>query len=209
MKVGASAPSNETDVRAQLRTMTPPHPARSPQAALVGRCVSGEADAWRDLHRTTYPVAAAFLRKLGVGDGDLEDACQEVFVQMFRYLPTFRGQAELTTWLYRLCATEAGNVRRRFRVGDTLRRLLRRELASTPPVTGPALSDEMARRKVEAALGALSPGERLVFVLYEMEGLKGEQIAEIAGCPVATVWRRLHYARQTFQDALTATGGHA
>ena len=90
-----------------------PRPA---QSALVSRCVSGDAEAWRTLHRSYHPIAAAFLRKMGVKDRDLEDACQEVFVQMFRYLPSFRGQAELKTWLYRLCATEAGNVRRRFRL---------------------------------------------------------------------------------------------
>ena len=182
--------------------------SRVAPGSLVGRCVAGDPDAWRALHRTYHPIAAAFLRKLGVRDGDLEDACQEVFVQMFRYLPTFRGQAELKTWLYRLCATEAGNVRRRFRLADAVRKLVRRELAARPAVSNLGLSDEQARQRVEAALATLNEGERLVFVLYEMEGLPGEQIAEVAGCPVATVWRRLHYARQRFQAAL-AQGGRA
>jgi RNA polymerase sigma-70 factor (ECF subfamily) len=180
-----------------------PRPASAP---LVSRAVAGDREAWRTLHRTYHPIAAAFLRKMGVQDGDLEDACQEVFVQMFRYLPTFRGQAELKTWLYRLCITEAGNMRRRFRLADAVRKLLRRELAARPAVSGPTFSDEQARRRVEAALASLKEGERLVFVLYEMEGLAGEQIAEIAGCPVATVWRRLHYARRTFQAAVTQGG---
>src|SRR3954454_10779421 len=176
-----------------------PIPASAPapaSASLVSRCVAGEPGAWRALHHTYYPIAGAFLRKLGVRDGDVEDACQEVFVQMHRYLPTFRGQADLKTWLYRLCMTEAGNVRRRFRLADTVRKLLRRELAARPPIDAAALTDYMARRKVDAGLAALKDAERLVFVLYEMEGLAGEQIAEIAGCPVATVWRRLHYARR-------------
>ena len=45
-----------------------------------------------------------------------------------------------------------------------------------------------------------------VFVLFEMEGVSGEQIARIVDCPVATVWRRLHYARQAFREALEAGG---
>jgi RNA polymerase sigma-70 factor (ECF subfamily) len=186
-----------------------PIPASAPapaSASLVSRCVAGEPGAWRALHHAYYPIAGAFLRKLGVGDVDIEDACQEVFVQMHRYLPTFRGQADLKTWLYRLCMTEAGNVRRRFRLADTVRKLLRRELAARPPIDGAALTDDMARRKVDAGLAALKDAERLVFVLYEMEGLAGEQIAEIAGCPVATVWRRLHYARRTFQAAIGEGG---
>ena len=214
MKVAAPGSSKEETMLGATRAgpvapaagpLTPPDAVLAP-GSLVSRCVSGDAEAWRSLHRAYHPIAAAFLRKMGVKDGDLEDACQEVFVQMFRYLPTFRGQSELKTWLYRLCITEAGNVRRRFRLADSVRRLLRRELAARPAVSGPGLSDEAARRRVEAALATLKEGERTVFVLYEMEGLAGEQIAEIAGCPVATVWRRLHYARRTFQAAL-AQGG--
>ena len=52
------------------------------------------------------------------------------------------------------------------------------------------------------ALDQMTERERLVFVLYEFEGLPGKQIAEIANCPEATVWRRLHYARSTFRKAL-------
>lgn len=212
MKVTAPSPSNEGTMLGATRAGALAHPPlpgpaaaapRVAQSALVSRCVAGDPEAWRTLHRSTHPIAAAFLRKMGVKDRDLEDACQEVFVQMFRYLPTFRGQAELKTWLYRLCITEAGNVRRRFRLADAVRGLVRREAAARPPVSGPGMSDEAARRRVEAALASLKEGERLVFVLYEMEGLSGEEIAEIVGCPVATVWRRLHYARRTFEAAVT------
>jgi RNA polymerase sigma-70 factor, ECF subfamily len=174
--------------------------------ALVGRCLSGETRAWRDLHRTYFPVTAAFLRKLGVKEAELEDACQDVFVRLYRYLPSFRGGAELKTWLYRLCATEAGRIRRKRRVSEALSWLMRQELASNPPACRQELSDEIARRKVQAALDTLKPPERLVFVLYEFEGQSGEQIAKIAECPVATVWRRLHYARKAFNAAVAAGG---
>ena len=83
------------------------------QVSLVGRCVSGEADAWRALHGRYHPIVAAYLRRLGVREGELEDACQEVFLQTFRYLPAFRGDAQLPTWLYRLCVTEARKARQR------------------------------------------------------------------------------------------------
>jgi RNA polymerase sigma-70 factor (ECF subfamily) len=169
--------------------------------SLVMRCVAGEETAWRDLHRTYYPIAAAFLRKLGVREGDLDDACQEVFVTLFRHLPAFRGESELKTWLYRLCATQAGKVRRRTRLWGALLRVLHREI-DVEPSASPGWSHAFARQKVDAALGQLKPDERLVFVLFELEGLKGEQIASIAGCPVATVWRRLHYARRAFSTAL-------
>jgi RNA polymerase sigma-70 factor (ECF subfamily) len=174
------------------------------QASLVRRCVSGERDAWRALHARYRPIASAFLRRLGVQGEDLDDACQEVFLQMFRYLPRFRGEAQIKTWLYRLCITEAGNARRRRRLAQTAEIALRHQLDGQPAAAGPVMTDEMAGRRIDAALAALKAGERQVFVLFEMQGLDGEQIAAIAGCPVATVWRRLHYARQTFRQAIGA-----
>jgi RNA polymerase sigma-70 factor (ECF subfamily) len=170
---------------------------------LLDACVAGEESAWRHLHRLCYPRAAAFLRKLGVSDLELEDAAQDVFVQLFRYLPSFRREAELSTWLYRVCITQARSVRRRRRVTQTLSRLLSLGAASTL-VSTPSLPDATVRRRVESALASLSEGDRTVFVLYEMEGLPGKRIAEIVASPEASVWRRLHDARLVFRRALEA-----
>ena len=170
-------------------------------SGLLDACVTGNESAWRHLHRLCYPRAAAFLRKLGVGDLDLDDAAQEVFVQMFRYLPSFRREAELSTWLYRVCITQARSVRRRRRVTQTLSRLLSLGSATTL-VSTPSLPDAIVRRRVESALASLSEGDRTVFVLYEMEGVPGKRIAEIVASPEASVWRRLHDARLVFRRAL-------
>jgi RNA polymerase sigma-70 factor (ECF subfamily) len=171
------------------------------QVALVDRCVSGEADAWRALHEEYHPIVAAYLRRLGVRDGELEDACQDVFLQAFRYLPAFRGDARLATWLFRLCVTEARKARQRRRQAAAAREALERE--TDPGGTAAAeMSDRSAHRRVGAALAALTRGERLVFGLFEIRGLAGKEVAEIAGCPVATVWRRLHHARRTFRAAI-------
>jgi RNA polymerase sigma-70 factor, ECF subfamily len=179
---------------------------RSPggQSALVSRCVSGEAGAWRALHGKYHPVVAAYLRRLGVRDGELEDACQEVFLQTFRYLPSFRGAAELPTWLYRLCVTQARKARQRQRRRHAAeaREMLARDTDLGNGALGAEMSDRWAQKRVGAALEALTQGERLVFGLFEIRGLAGKEVAEIAGCPVATVWRRLHEARQTFRAAI-------
>lgn len=174
------------------------------ETRLLDDCAEGDDAAWRRLHRRYYPVAAAFLRKLGVRDRDLEDATQDVFLQVHKYLPRFRREAELSTWLYRLCITQARRVRRRVRVTEALFRMLS-IMPGDALVSSTPLSEESARRRIEAALSKLSEGERSVFVLYEMEGLSGKRIAEIVECPEATVFRRLHYARQTFRQALGAT----
>jgi RNA polymerase sigma-70 factor, ECF subfamily len=167
--------------------------------ALLARCVSGDQGAWRDLYDAYYPVAGAFLRKLGVKDSELEDAAQEVFAQLFRYLPDFRGDAQLKTWLYKLCATQARRVRR----GHVVSKLLARWFSPDEPcATGLDFNEATASQRVQRSLERLNEGERLVFVLYELEGLSGEEVARIAGCPVPTVWRRLHYARRKFIENL-------
>jgi RNA polymerase sigma-70 factor (ECF subfamily) len=171
--------------------------------SLLDDCIEGDDGAWRQLHRRYFALAVSFLHKLGVDPGDIEDAAQDVFLQMFRYLPRFRRQAELSTWMYRLCITQARHMRYRARVRSALARVL--PLASsTALVSTPSLPDDIVRRRLQTALAALSAGERAVFVLYEMEGLRGARIAEILGCPEATVWRRLHYARRAFRRAIGA-----
>jgi RNA polymerase sigma-70 factor (ECF subfamily) len=171
------------------------------ESRLIEDCAEGDALAWRKLHRKYYPVAAAFLRKLGVREGDLEDATQDVFLQMYKYLPRFRRQAELSTWLYRLCITQARHTRRKTRVTEALLSILS-IMPTASLLSEPAFSEDLAKQRIAQALATLPEGERAVFVLYEMEGVPGKQIAEIVKCPEATVWRRLHYARRTFREAL-------
>ena len=69
----------------------------SAEAKLIRATVAGDRAAARELHKHYYPIVSSFLRKLGVLPHDLEDAIQEVFTQFFRYVGSFRGDAELKT----------------------------------------------------------------------------------------------------------------
>jgi len=178
------------------------------ESPLLRECVRGSHQAWRSLHIRYYPVTVAFLRKLGVRESDLDDASQEVFLQMHRYLPRFRGNAELKTWLYRLCITEARHLRRRHRMAETLRSWFSLSPESVNPSSA-GFCEESARRRMQAALETLSEGDRLAVALYELEGLAGRQVAEILRCTEATLWRRLHYARKKFVQALEASASIA
>jgi RNA polymerase sigma-70 factor, ECF subfamily len=163
---------------------------------LVGRCAEGDEEAWNRLYSTHVRTTRAFLFRLGVREDNLDDACQEVFLQAFRYLGEFRGEASFSTWLYRLCATQARRVRQRVRLADALSRLLFWEAQSGTDHTNPPNDD--ADALFEAGVRALTQSERETFVLYEIEGLSGKRIAEVLDCPEPTVWRRLHYARKKF-----------
>jgi RNA polymerase sigma-70 factor (ECF subfamily) len=163
--------------------------------------VAGDASAWRDLHRSLYPTAVAFLRKMGVRPAELDDVCQEVFVQVFRYLGRFQGRADLSTWLYKICISQVGRLHRRDKVTRILGTLFGAREAAAAQASIELPESEMCHR-VRAAIAQLGPRHRDAFVLYELEGLSGEQIARILDCPVATVWSRLHYARLEFERAI-------
>jgi len=171
--------------------------------ALIPRVAAGERDAWRAFHRHHFPIAFAFLRKLGVRSPDIEDACQEVFLQVHRYLPRFRGDALIKTWLYRICISEARKVRRRRWVGRTLVHWLSQELLerSVPAATH---SEAKVQSIVLGALEQVGDAERLAFVLFEMEGLSGKEIADITGSSLQSVWRRVFQARHVVRLALGA-----
>ena len=169
---------------------------------LFDRCVTGDEQAWRDLHRTYYPVACRFLTRMGVGGADLEDACQEVFVQVFRYLARFQHRSDFQTWLYKLCLSQSSRVRRRRRLHQAMAWLVGRD--SSASTSCQDWSEAMTGERVGQALDRMKPLHRQVFVLFELEGVGGEEIACVLDCPATTVRRRLHYARLEFEQLLGA-----
>jgi RNA polymerase sigma-70 factor (ECF subfamily) len=181
----------------------PPQAAHD-QGSLIVRCIRGENQAWRALHRDYYPVASRFLRRMGVTAGELDDACQEVFVQVFRYLARFQQRAEFQTWLYKLCLSQAGRIRRRQRMHAALDWLLGRGHTPQAGEGEPEWSASKTAERVRQVLGQMKPMHKEVFVLFELEGVDGQEIARILGCRAATVRRRLHYARQEFETLLRA-----
>lgn len=174
---------------------------RALDAELIRRTLAGDDTAARELHRHYHPIVSSFLRKLGTKPHELEDACQDVFTLFFRHVAAFRGEAELKTWVFRLCASEARKVRRRRRIGAALASVLRRELPEevvAPAVKSDATIHELATR----ALDRMTPEQRLAFVLFEVEGLRGRQVAEVTGKSMAWTFRRLYEAQELFRETL-------
>lgn len=165
---------------------------------LVTRCRNGDHAAWRMLHDRHAPTVFRFLSALGVPPSEREDACQDVFVAVYRSLDRFRGAARLSTWIYRIAARGAGRAMRRRRMHALLSQLLQREPAPPPD---PDPSERSARLALlDGMLERLSEKKRLVLVLFEIEELPVDEISKIAGCPENTVWSRLHHARSELAE---------
>jgi RNA polymerase sigma-70 factor (ECF subfamily) len=130
---------------------------------------------------------------MGIRDSDREDACQDVFIAVYRSLPSFRGDSQLSTWIYRITSRTTSRLIQKKRLRQAIATLLD---GQPPPQSGPDPSEETARALVlERMLERLNPKKRAVLVLFELEGVPVEEISRIVGCPTNTVWSRLHHAR--------------
>ncbi len=179
--------------------------AERDDGALVRRALEGDKAAFRALYLAEFEFVLRTCIRFGLGESDAEDAAQETFQIAHRKLARFT-QGRFSTWLYRIAANVVADVHRRRRVREALLSLwMPREEPLAPSPDEPVHQADAARQ-VRAVLARMSAKKREVFVLYELEGLPGEEIAERIGCNVATVWTRLHYARQEFKKIAIEQG---
>ncbi|HEY1557228.1 MAG TPA: sigma-70 family RNA polymerase sigma factor [Kofleriaceae bacterium] len=180
------------------------------EADLIARCRADERAAHDELyHRFRRQVAANLYRVLG-DRTDLDDLVQEVFVIAFRGLSRFRGDARLSTWLYRICVNVAlGRIRTRRRrptaysVADLDAAPHDLSLTERPETPDKSLERRQERERVYRALEALAPKKRIVLYLHEIEGLDLKEIAYLVDSNPVTVRTRLFYARREFYRVLT------
>jgi RNA polymerase sigma-70 factor, ECF subfamily len=151
-------------------------------------------------------------RLLGPG-GDCEDVVQEVFLVVRRKLGRFGGEVEITTWLYEITVRVVQDWRKRRRWWAWLtgrgkspsRGRLQIEFAQDfeRPHDPHALLEARERAHLlYRILEELDEAQRTTFILFELEGLSGERIAEITGTRLGTVWVRLCRARRTFVERM-------
>ena len=128
---------------------------------------------------------------------DAEDAVQEAFLRVYRSLPEFRGQASLSTWTFRILVNACHDIGR-------LRQKRREDaLPEDPSVERPApLHDHPLRATLEKAIGRLAPRQREVFLLFEVEGFKHGEIAEILQIPEGTSKATLFEARRELRSLI-------
>ncbi len=142
---------------------------------------------------------------------DANDLTQEAFIKAFRSINKFKGKSSFFTWLYRIGVNGAishlkrNRVRRFFSLENLDEEVSSRDiveaLAAKSRTEKPAFMREL-QEKLNEALQKLSHKHRTVVVLFEIEGLSHQEIAEITKTSVGTVRSRLHYAKQQLQASL-------
>ncbi len=155
------------------------------------------------IYREHFRFVWRSLARLGVPDGDLADAAQDVFVVVHRKLSDFDYQHRLTTWLYAICMRVASERRRSARSRyEVLSEQLPEVARAHELGDGAQVRATHHRLLLEQALEALPIEQRAVFTLFELEGLSASAIAELVDAPLATVHSRLRLARQTVRRVL-------
>lgn len=149
-------------------------------------------DAWFD-------HVSRWVRALGAPEADNEDLTQEVFLVVRRRIRDFDGR-NVAGWLHRIASGQVRQHRRRrwFRSVFSRPSVAVEELPAmgTSPIA--ALETREKQRVLELLLSKMSEKRRVAFVLFEIEGYGGEEIADILDIPINTVWTRLHHARKDF-----------
>lgn len=162
-------------------------------------------------------VYSLLARMLGNRE-EARDVAQDVFLAVFKNIDSFRGDAKLSTWLYRVAVNHCKNRikmldRRSARKHDVIDEV-REGAVSDGGVLGgrPARPDEAAQgneleRAVRKALASLDEEHRSLIVLRDLEGLAYEEIVTITGLPDGTVKSRLHRARAALKEAVEKSVG--
>lgn len=194
-------PTSSASSAGALAVVSPKPRARSSEfelddADLVEACRKGESQAMELLYHRYKRRVFGLVTRI-VGPGDSEEVVQEVFVRIYRGLAKFRGDSQLSTWIYRLSVNASLS-----HVGKRKRRpeceeWQDQEAAPAAPTPDPALS-----RQLERAMLTLPPGYRAVLVLHDIEGQSHEECAKILGCRVGTSKSQLHKARARMREAL-------
>jgi RNA polymerase sigma-70 factor (ECF subfamily) len=165
----------------------------------IQRAIAGDEGAMRSLWSRHAPHIDAVVRRLVGQDMDLAaDIAQEVWIQIFRALPQYRGDSQFGTWAHRIAVNRTLNALRK------TRRLAKIEtdVEEDSAVVDPDPDRSLMMATIENAASKLSPGARAVFLLHDVEGYTHEEIAERLGITSGGSKSQLFKARAKLRTLL-------
>jgi RNA polymerase sigma-70 factor (ECF subfamily) len=174
------------------------------ERALVERCRAGDERAFQELVDRHKDLVFALIARTVQDRSRAEDLAQDVFLRVHRGLPYFRGEARLSTWIYRIVVNVCLQQKPDATVpldddrrdgGDRLSR-------PTPGESDRQFADLELRDRLEKAIARLPAHYRLVIAAHYLQGLRYEDLAEALDLPLGTVKTQLHRAKQQLRRLL-------
>lgn len=177
------------------------------------QCQQGDRAAFRELYQRYQQRVRSTLYQLCGGD-ILDDLVQEVFLRVWKGLPSLRKASYFSTWLYRICWNVATDRRRQLARGKPEQKSYSetveddRAIATMPsrPQDTPDLMQLHYQDLVRRGLQNLSLEHRVVLVLHDLEDIPQKEVAKILNLPLGTVKSRLFYARDRMRQFLQEQG---
>jgi RNA polymerase sigma-70 factor, ECF subfamily len=176
---------------------------------LVVAARDGDRSAFDELVRRTYVDTYTLAMRLTAHEEDARDVVQETYLRAWKGLKGFRGDAQFTTWLYRITANTAyTSVKRRRRHRSDALDAMIEDPVETRIDAQPEESAEQSAllARISGSLEQLPPKLRVLVVLKDVYGLSHEEIAEELGISVAAAKVRLHRGRKRLRDLLHEDG---
>ena len=170
---------------------------------LAQGAAGGDLSSFETLYDRHNRRVYSLCLRMTANTAEAEDLAQEVFIQLFRKIGSFRGESAFTTWLHRLTVNQ---VLMHFR-----KRGVRMEQTTDDGETplqivagteNPQAMPVVDRIALDKAVEQLPPGYRTVFVLHDVQGHEHEEIARMLGCSVGTSKSQLHKARMKLRGLL-------
>jgi RNA polymerase sigma-70 factor (ECF subfamily) len=183
-----------------------------PDRVLVERAKAGDGSAFEELIARHQRSVYSLVSRMIFSREEADDVASEVFLLAFQNIRRFRGEAAFGTWLYKIAVNlSLKRIKRLSRMktvsleevkekrGDSVL-----EDEASEPAEDAERSDSL--RLIRSAITALSPKHQAVVTLHYFCDMNCEQIADLLGCSVGTVWSRLHYAMKRLKIALQERG---
>ncbi len=168
----------------------------------------GDAAAFESLYQAHSRRVYALCLRMARNPAEAEDLTQEAFLQMYRKIQTFRGDASFSTWLHRVTVNVVlMKLRRKKRTEVPLEEGAERDEDSPSPRSEFGQADlrligSLDRINLQRAIGQLPPGFKSIFVLHDIQGYKHHEIGEILGCSAGNSKSQLHKARMRLRALL-------
>jgi RNA polymerase sigma-70 factor (ECF subfamily) len=169
------------------------------EAALVGRCRTGDDTAFGELVDRYKNLVYGLIYRLVADNAQVDDLAQEVFLKVHRGLPYFRGEARLSTWIYRIVQNVCSQARSR-RAPEVS--LDDRDRPKEPALVDAAFADLELRDRLQKALAQLPDHYRFLIAAHYLEGIQYEALAEMLDVPLGTVKTHLYRAKRQLRELL-------
>lgn len=184
---------------------------RRDEYAIIQRCKQGDLSAFDDLVRMYEKQVYNFAYRLAGNYDDANDIAGEAFIKVFNAIETFRGDANFSTWLFRIVTNLYLDERKRSKAHmnipldeyiDLDESTVTRQIEDTSPSPQELLESKERADVLQSVIQQLPDYQRVMVLLFHTQGKSYEEIAEIIGLPIGTVKSRLNRARLALRDKL-------